>query len=87
MSSFVDSTLNHYPEFHREVIRTVIHRLEKETKHDHMSQVSNILGSSHTIHSIQLIEPNGKNVGIRRTKKQDNLSTFDEHFSTVRNTH
>ena len=84
MSSFVDSTLNHYPEFHREVIRTVIHRLEKDTKEDHMSQVSNILGSSPTIQSL---EQKGKNSGIRRTKKQEDLTTFEEHFSTVRNTH
>ena len=84
MSSFVDSTLNHYPEFYREVIRTVIHRLEKENKQDHMSQISNILGSSPTIQSL---EQNRKNTGIRRTKKHDDLSTIEEHFSNVRNTH
>jgi hypothetical protein len=77
MSSFVDSSLNHYPEFHREVIRTVIYRLENDMRVNHVEEINRILSVDDTVVESQ----NGKMAKkIKRTKKMDNLSTFEENF-------
>lgn len=98
MSSFIDSSLNHYPEFHREVIRTVIYRLEKDLRMNHEEQINQFLyvSASNDDDSIIVTNPNqsqnteivAKKLGqsapkqIKRSKRVDNLATFEESFAT-----